>query len=218
MKIQIAFFVGILAFAGCASSFDSTKSGKTLVLVAEENPLSSSLGEDIDTGNRPDSLVPGKIPKGVRYEYASDGEVVDAATLLGDALRSDDSVFGDFLMVNPGAWYWFRSNSKLGKTDSTALRSLVPMGNKTMTLEGAILRNRGELDRLHTEWAALLGSDGGFRIRSLMSKEMAEWWPFIAFDIQEPIFVVESENEKFRFIVHFSDGKISNLDELNSLN
>ena len=70
---------------------------------------------------------------------------------------------------------------------------------------------------LAAEMARLLKEDGGFHVRALQTREMARWWCYIGFDIEEPVYVVETEGKHYRFIVTLVDGAVFAVDELNGL-
>lgn len=68
------------------------------------------------------------------------------------------------------------------------------------------------------EISQLLKDDGGFQVRSFTTAEMRKWWVYIAFNIEEPVFVVESKGHKYKFIMGFvNDSSVYVIDELNAL-
>jgi hypothetical protein len=46
---------------------------------------------------------------------------------------------------------------------------------------------------------------------------MAKWWVFIAFDIEEPVLVIETAGGGYLFVLHFSATGLLAVDELNAL-
>ncbi|MBX3738262.1 MAG: hypothetical protein KF715_16325 [Candidatus Didemnitutus sp.] len=55
----------------------------------------------------------------------------------------------------------------------------------------------------------IIADDGGGKIRALRADEMTRWWTFIAFDIAEPVFVLETANGRHRFILSCAHGKVA---------
>lgn len=172
--------------------------------------------------DRRSDLVPEALPSRVRYLF-SPGTVVDRlADRLGTALSTGDaSVFGDVVMVQPGAWSVLKKRSSLGTADSGELRLIMPDEISTLTpetgLAGKFLRSREQVVLLAKELCAVLAEDGGFEIRAFTTSEMAKWWIYIGFDIEEPVFVVATKDGKYKFVVGFVDDHIFIVDELNAL-
>jgi hypothetical protein len=63
----------------------------------------------------------------------------------------------------------------------------------------------------------LLAGDGGGTVRALSSAEMDHWWTFIGFDIEEPVFAIESKGGKYVFVVAWLRNHVFCLDELKAL-
>ena len=93
----------------------------------------------------------------------------------------------------------------------------VQLKRGTIKLGGAFVRDTAELTAVATTLRQLIQSDGGGKVRALHAAEMAKWWVFIAFDIEEPSLVLETTGGKYRFILSFTDKELFSVDELNAL-
>jgi len=211
-----------LAFAACNTIESSPPSSP-----AAAKPVRSKAYTAADTlpvmPFRPPALVPGAIPARVRYHVADDATVTAAAARLQAALASGDpAIYGPMVMVHPGAWIYVRNDVDLELADAAQLDILDPnrMAQQIQSgggLVGRIFRTPHAISLLAPEIAKLLREDGGFRLRALQSAEMAQWWPYIPFDIEEPTFVAESAGGHHRFVFQFSHDKILILDDLTGL-
>ena len=167
--------------------------------------------------DRPPLLVPGAVPKDVRYRYEKDAKVVRVAQELTDklAVGSRAKLFDKVAMIFPGAWKVFGESGRLGKADSFPISVIAPgVGN----FEGRGLRDAAAMATLAGDLRARLAEDGGFVLRALTTREMELWWIFIPFDIEEPIYIAETKKGRYRFVLNVDDnGSLTVLDELNVL-
>ena len=203
---------------------DEAKQGKkVLVVQGLPNPSAVSAGDPFPAlDGRPVDLRPESLPGGTRYIFADDAVVVAAAKLVSDHLlmptKGKDQLFSDAVIVNSGAWKVLKSRGSLGKKSAKAVVNAAPMGSKVLKLEAMFLQDREEIGSLEQTISDLVKIDGGGRVRALKTTEMRKWWAFIAFDITEPVFVLETKNKAHLFILDFGkDGLVLSIDELNGL-
>lgn len=173
------------------------------------------------TGRRPE-LVPGELPPRVRYHFADDSTVNRLADRLESGLRAADaSLYGDVVLVQPGAWSHLKSDIILDAKEAANLSMLDPAkglsGGLEGGLQGRVFRSKHATALLSSEVSKRLQENGGFQIRALRMAEMAKWWIYIGFDIEEPTFVVESNGGRYRFVIAFVKEKVFSIDELNGL-
>ena len=217
MKLPVLFLSIVLTVT-------STSVGDASFINGENDKRPSYVaGQSIpDMNGRKTELIPGAIPARVRYTFADNDTVNTASEILGKGIESVDSgLFKDSLMVQSGAFRRLKDKCGLGGKGPTA-RMMDPADLKKGNLDGglqmAFVHTQLQRESIAKEMARLLKEDGGLQIRALTTKEMEKWWVYIGWDIEEPVFVVASKGEKYRFIVELnSKNQISILDELNAL-
>jgi hypothetical protein len=210
----ISIALSVVSSSLCHASFINGKEDKRPIYVA---------GQPIpDMNGRKAELIPGAIPSRVRYMFSVNDTVNNASEILRNGIESlNMSLFKDSLMVQPGAFKQIKEKCALGSAGPKS-RMIDPADIKKGNLDGglqmAFVDKRPQLESIAKEMARLLKEDGGLEVRALKTKEMAKWWIYIGWDIEEPVFVVASKGGKFRFIVELNDkNQISILDELNGL-
>lgn len=167
-------------------------------------------------------LVPGDLPKRVRYKVADDALVNRLADALAEGLtRGDEGLFSTTVMVQPGAWADLKSTVDLDVKDAAFLGMIDPQLLKKSGVEGSlpgrVFRTPKAITLLAAELHKLIVADGGFSVRALRTDEMKKWWVYIAFDIEEPVFVAETKGGRYRFVIWFAKERVFLVDELNAL-
>ncbi len=202
------------------TSLDKNGAKKTLVLVGDANPKSLTAKDKMpDMTGRPEYLRPEKLPTRVRCVFVPDADVVAAAKkaetlFLGKQPPDLEIFFANGTLIQPGAWSFLEHVSPLDKIKTITHRA--DLGSKVVKLNGALLSKPEEFSVAAQTLRKVIADDGGGSIRAMFTAEMDRWWSFIAFDIEEPVFVLETQGGKYRFIVGFdSKGYISCIDELN---
>lgn len=194
---------------------------KSLMLVGRANPKSHKAGDVFPPMmDRPDHLRPGKLPARVRYQFKSDADVVAAAEktaqlLLASAPSSDLTGFKEVSLLNAGAWKHFSSIPELAATKP--LISRVQLNGSVHQLEGRILKEPVQFAAVVQRLRALVEADGGGTVRALKPAEMDHWWTFIGFDIEEPVFILESKGGHYLWIVAWLRDSVFCIDELRAL-
>lgn len=207
--VGLLSFLGLLIFAGCATP-PQPEQRKILYIASTKDAPDGALVGKVGEG-RPDELKPGAIPKRVRYKAVEDERVVRCANLLRESLTTgENKIFGDFLMMFPGAWSDMKRIPGLNIERST--HASFPRDNGR-TDDGRIFKENAQGGLFLAHMIRVV--EKNFKIRALTTDELARWWIYIPFDIEEPIFILQSEDSTRRYIVSFNDeDKVSLLDEL----
>jgi hypothetical protein len=215
MKSQLLLITLCILVASCATpptpKAEVKKTERKSYVIGDSFP---------DMNGRRPELVPQSLPKRVRYRFSEDSVVNRLADRLSAALASGDaSLFGDIVMVQPGAWSVLKNRGKIGKDGMGELQMIDPkQGLKDGGMAGKFLRTKEEASALSKAICTILAEDGGFQVRSFTTREMAKWWVYIGFDIEEPVFVVETKGGKYKFVIGFvTDDHVFIVDELNAL-
>jgi hypothetical protein len=170
---------------------------------------------------RPAELVPEPYPARVHYKFANAAVVEEAAQQLTrhfiTGASQDGSVWAGAVAVQSGAWKLFGSDEGLGKKFALRYSARLATPSGTIDLRQILLRDPGEIRELDARVTAMIAADGGGSVRALRADEMRTWWPFISYDITEPIFVLETANRSHRFIIGVNQDGIGMVDELNVL-
>lgn len=194
---------------------------KAVIVVPGQNPKAKSARDEAPTFHeRPAALRPPPLPSRVRCQFAGDAAVVAAAerahSLFLDNVPLDPAWLGESMFLQPGAWKRLRGTKALA--GSQVLTTGVQLNSGVIKLEARFLRTPEETMAAALRVRQIVAGAGGGSIRALTAEEMDAWWTFISFDIEEPVFVLETRRAGLRFIVHFNDdGRLALLDELNAL-
>ena len=220
----VALVASLLLLAGCGTALVTSTEPGPASRPAAPRPKAYTAADALPPmPNRPPELVPGAIPARVRYRVADDATVTRLAAQLQTALAAGDpAIYGDVVMVQPGAWIYLRNDLTLDTKDAATM-TMVDPGQAMDQIKngggysGRMLRTPHAIGLLAPEVAKLLREDGGFRVRALATAEMTKWWPYIMFDIEEPTYVVETTGGHHHFVVGMSHDKIFSLDDLDGL-
>jgi len=196
---------------------------KIAVIQGKPNPTSLVAGERFpDLTGRPAPLRPGPLPRGIRYKFGSDAEVVAAAQLawsrLVEGTGADGPLFARNVMVQPGAWKCLKAAGEISPELGKSVTVIGQLGPGPAThLEERILTRDEDKTALEAALRKLIVSDGGGGIRAMKTQEMAAWWPFISFDISEPTLVLQTRNGGHLLILVFDSHHIVAVDDLAGL-
>jgi len=201
----------------------TTPEGKRTLIIEPKTDSQSLTSKDPLPAfdGRPAELRPGKLSPRVRYKPAADKAVISAAATIQarllDPAPGDGRLFSDVVLVNPGAWQYFRNEPDIGHKNSKPVTGQIPTRKKVIRLDGRLLQDAGEIAILEQKLRTLIQQDGGGTVRAMRTAEMDKWWAFISFDIEEPVFVVESKGGRYLFILTFVKDGVFGFDELNGL-
>ena len=179
----------------------------------------SSVGGPVE--QRPAELRPGPLPPKVRYQFADNAAVENAAgRLVRHFLDSKDAakpIWAADVIVQSGAWSLFGADADLGKKDAIHYSAKIPTLSATMDLPQVLLRKSDEIGELDSSLRRIIATEGGAKVRALRSEEEKTWWQYIPYDITEPVFVVETRNGCHRFVIGMNADGIAMVDELTGL-
>lgn len=200
---------------------DNDKTPKKTMLVGAPNPQAKSANDPLpDMLGRPAELRPGSLPRRVRYQFKSDAEVTKAARLVTATFLDKDSALEPSALrknvfVQMGLWPSVVALPELKGVKP--LHGTVELHHGLVTLDLSLLGEAGQTAAVAQAVRSRIAADGGGVLRALRTEEMNHWWTFIAFDIEEPIFVIETKGGHHRFVVGCSEDQISLIDDLNGL-
>jgi len=146
-----------------------------------------------------------------------------AAQLCGGLLRgsTQNPLFGSVVVFGSGAWTRLVAKDPSLATLGVPTTLVVPWGAELIRLETRTLAAKQDSSRMsqraQAALAALLSQASGASVRALTRAEMAQWWAFIAFDITEPVLVVETQQPAYRFVLLYSGEGVGWVEELNAL-
>ena len=138
-----------------------------------------------------------RVPEKVVYRFMDDAQLAEIRELLLARFARGQSgvseLFRDECMCAPGYWQLIASSGIV----APQLRNFeIPNrhSGKSYNLDGAHLEDRNDLGVLARNVASELGRTP--RIRRLSTDEIARFWVVVPFDIEEPVFMLESTSRK----------------------
>jgi hypothetical protein len=170
---------------------------------------------------RPAVLRPGALPAGIRYTFASDADVVQAADLIAQQLLATsptgDKFFAPAVLVQTGAWKRFRHGRIHPPKEAFVLTNIIKISGKNYKQESCVLRDADEIAELYEKLREAITKDGGGTVRALQTEEMSKWGLFCSTEIEEPVLAIETKGRKHVFIAGFAPAGVVLLDDLNNL-
>ena len=147
------------------------------------------------------------IPKGVNYKKTSDKINNQAKKILQKLLsgkisnKEAISYFENNLICGPSLWDKIKKDKEIEKLNLAEIKCHVPIFNnagnikKNLTFDARLFQTSEEI--LHFWKAFMAQTDfSDFKIRKLNTTELKLYWAMIPFDITEPLFIIESKNQK----------------------
>lgn len=195
---------------------------KTLILQGKPNSASLTSADHAPAmPDRPVELRPAPLPRGIRHNFASDESVRNAAAAITasllDPAPSEAPILSAGVFIQSGAWKTLRAAAAFAPRTPQSAKSRIPLRGRTLELESAFLHENDDREAATHALRHVIAADGGGKLRALRADEMTHWWTFIAFDIAEPVFVLETANQHHRFVLSCAKGKVAAIDELNAL-
>jgi hypothetical protein len=152
-----------------------------------------------------------KIPQGVVYNYCSDDLNNEAIKNIKSSLEQKDnfSIIQANLTVGNQLWSRFRNIETLKATKTG--KNVIFRIDK-IEVEGKMYQNTEDSklvwDQLRKEIT------GNYVIRKANEVELKYYWSTIAFDIEEPLFILETQKHNYILNLSKNDLKLFWLDEL----
>jgi hypothetical protein len=157
-----------------------------------------------------DSLV---IPAGVAYKRKTAEVNNRARTMLLLELNANTvtySLFDASLIMGPVLWKRYKANETIGKIKEGNVQFHVPITDPVtkkqsqQVLNGKLIQQKDDFKKV---WKQLIAdmSNPVPVIRKIRENELKYYWAIINFDIEEPLFVVETGS--FNLLVQFLESK-----------
>jgi len=157
--------------------------------------------------------------KGIRYKEADESTNTKAKELLIEVLTpyysGDKHIFSIVLMCGP-----FMSKQKtvmkyVNTTTAIDTGVSIPTSEGIIRMKGKLFQERDEILGFETYLRDILKEDGSFNIRNLTENELAVYWAVIPYDIEEPVFILESKI--YKFLIDFSKNEVFYIDEISDV-
>jgi hypothetical protein len=155
------------------------------------------------------------VPEGVVYKKKTAQVNDKARTLLYMELNAATATYGLFdgqVVIGPRLWKRYKAIEAIGKIKGGNIefhiptKSAVTQKDTLETYSGKLIQN---LSDYKTVWKQIQAdaSKQSPVVRKVTAKELSYYWAIINFDIEEPLFVVETGT--FNLLVQFIEKKMS---------
>lgn len=166
------------------------------------------------------------VPKGVRYKRTSEAENANAKALLQRFCTgqfSEDEIaeiFGEtsLIICSPGLWAEVKGDAKdAGINSDIAVKAFIPVKDSNGKLnfiegEGAGFRTEDSIPAfLQLFGNTCFAGCEKIEIRKATTSELRYYWARIAFDIEEPIFVVVADGRRYIIDISIEDNAITSV-------
>lgn len=132
------------------------------------------------------------IPNGVVYNYADDKINEKAKKLLTESLTNtiNDDLLGNNLIIGPTLWKRFKNIESLKTIPDSLIFHI-----DDIEVEGKMSKNLKDSKKIWDEVKKEIS--GNYQIRKANEDELKYYWSTISFDIEEPLFVLQTENHLY---------------------
>ncbi|MDR4893474.1 MULTISPECIES: hypothetical protein [unclassified Chryseobacterium] len=141
------------------------------------------------------------IPSGVVYLYADDKTNEKAKKMLTESLTNtlNNDLLGKNLIIGPTLWKRFKNIESLKTIPDSLIFHI-----DDMEIEGKMAKKLDDSKKIWNEFKKEVS--GNYKIRKANEDELKYYWSTISFDIQEPLFILQTENHEY--IVNFLKEKL----------
>lgn len=149
-----------------------------------------------------------EIPKGVNYHKTSEANNKEAKKLIQEAIVSKDfrPIFETTVMIGPNLWTsYLRNYSEANPEGGINLNFKIPIEKKIITRKGRIIKQNEEFNLM---WNFISDNLNGGKIRVPKKSEIEYYWSIIAYDIEEPLYVMEFKHTKILFNFNPTNNKL----------
>lgn len=165
--------------------------------------------------------TPVDVPAGVNYKAAdpalNDKVKADLLAALAGGADSTEKFFGKACICAPGYWKTLKGRSDVKFTATIPSKFNIPLKDHTLTLSGVAVKESSDFKLLATQFAKDAGTAP--TIRKIAKNELSMLWSIVPFDLQEPVFIVETKDSRFVLLLSLDNEtkqyQISWLDDLN---
>ncbi|SMO93237.1 hypothetical protein SAMN06265171_11335 [Chryseobacterium rhizoplanae] len=153
------------------------------------------------------------IPNGVVYNYADDKLNEKAKKLLTESLTNttNDNLLGNNLIIGPTLWKRFKNIESLKAIPDSLIFHI-----DDIEVEGKMSKNLKDSKKIWDE--VKKGISGNYQIRKANEDELKYYWSTISFDIEEPLFVLQTEDHLYILNFLKKEMKLFWLDEFPNKN
>jgi len=148
------------------------------------------------------------IPNGVVYHYADDktNEKVKKSFTESLTHTTNYDVLGNNLIIGPTLWKRFKNIENLKSIPDSLIFHI-----DDVEIEGKMAKKLDDSKKIWDEFKKEIS--GNYQIRKANEDELKYYWSTISFDIEEPLFILQTENQ--RYILNFlkKNQKLFWLDE-----
>jgi hypothetical protein len=136
------------------------------------------------------------IPNGVVYHYANEIINKKAKRILTESLTNtaNDDLLGKNLIIGPTLWKRFKNIESLKSIPDSLIFHI-----DDVEVEGKMAKKLDDSKKIWNEFKKEVS--GNYQIRKANEDELKYYWSTISFDIQEPLFIIQTENHYY--IVNF---------------
>ena len=160
-----------------------------------------------------------ELPQGASYKTAPHAVNSAAKQRLERALRLTgdkrdlDAILVDTVVCGPFLWEQIKNApgiEKVGLGSTVAIPGDPNHGPKIVQkLEARTFRSAEEVAALKRALHATFAFDPEFTVRKAQSQELALFWAMVPFELEEPLFVVESKHHRLIAAFDKSGGSVS---------
>jgi hypothetical protein len=143
-----------------------------------------------------------EIPEGVNYKAAPESVNAAAKSALQTSLASDsfpEEMFGDVTVCGPMLWKALKPSADKVLLGAKPVIAMIT-DPESIHAEGKRIMSADERRAFWSLWRNKYPGLKNANIRKARADELSFYWATIPFDIEEPLFVVDTNSE--RFIVH----------------
>jgi hypothetical protein len=146
-----------------------------------------------------------QVPEGVNYKTAPEPVNTAARSALTSALASDqfpEEMFGDVTVCGPMLWKALKPAADQVLLSAKPVIAMIT-DPEAIHAEGKRLLTADERRSFWSLWRSKYPGLKTATIRKARADELSFYWATIPFDIEEPLFVVDTNGQ--RFIVHLAN-------------
>ncbi|MEN2436842.1 hypothetical protein AAH994_15620 [Weeksellaceae bacterium A-14] len=148
------------------------------------------------------------IPNGVVYKYVSNNINENAKKLITESLSQKDNfqLLDKNLMIGPTLWKRFQNIENLKSIPGNVVFHI-----DDMQVEGKMSEKLDDSKKIWSEVKNEISTN--YKIRKANEDELKYYWSTISFDIEEPLFILETEQHKYILNFHKKIMKLLWIDE-----
>jgi len=113
--------------------------------------------------------------------------------LATDKTATRDNLFSDTLICGPGLWRNIKDDAEMRLITTGVTQLRIPTQEGVQTLEGKLFHRKEEVESFQRVFVRQYKFDSQTVIRRPTARELRIYWAMIPYDIEEPIFIVESK-------------------------